>query len=269
MDSSDVLQYPDIYEDIVIPLYDDVLSCAERVFPCTVFKVFKPIQGTDVDGAEFLYNTVWYHPRIELTPQNKTIVEDFETVFELYSRHMSKYKCQCVNRLLVYNNCIYSFSKRDNKLLVNVNLIWSCNPRPTLSNISCDFFEHSDFDWIDFNMNLEKSISTFHEKCHFNLPKDGDVAHEISVYVNEKCQVSLMIGGSEVWSSNVNEDITIKIPFALNMLQIGDHSVYLQVDSPNATVSVKYRLIRDIQLRKELATSTGSKWYEYELIPPP
>lgn len=267
---TDVLTYPDII-DIIVPLYDIILESKDRNLPCTVFKISSPIHVHHYNKT-YLYDHLWVSPHIQLHHAScATTLEGLEKVFKKYSESVSRYRYNhhSLSELIVYNHTLYSFMVIDGKLIVIIYPI--CDYSPKIDSIMpCDtieVFDHTRIDWLDVSIDIEKKASPFVEdKWWYHLPKDGTIAGAITLTMNDhdKCTVDLIVAGENVWTSELSKHRTETIPISINMIRIGDHSLYVQTDSPNVKVKARYRLLRGIDTRKDMWTSCENslKWFE-------
>jgi hypothetical protein len=299
-DINDVLVYPDM-NYIVTPILDESFDCVDMNITCTLCKIFTPLQCTDKDGKTHVYDHIWLYPRLELTPKLSTRMNDLESVFVEYSRRIVKNECESksksksksisMNMLMVCNQCLYSFHVRCDKLLVQAFPITDSFPkRDSEQDDSVKCFDESDIQWLDYCMNLEATSSPDddddddnYNTWWYKLPKEGDIAGMITATVKENCKISLHVAGENKWTQEHehvcvcvcvcrSDNKSITLPTVINMLKIGEHSVLIQTNSPNVKITVKYRLFRDVHVRKDLALSShkeedGLQWFEAK--PPP
>lgn len=93
----------------------------------------------------------------------------------------------------------------------------------------------------------------------YEIPREGDTVRDITIR-GSFVKATLNVGGGDIWESP-SETV---IPYELNLIGIGYHTVRLTVEAPPlATVTVKatFVLYEDMGYRRRLADRSYSPWW--------
>ena len=97
----------------------------------------------------------------------------------------------------------------------------------------------------------------------YEIPREGDVVRDITIR-GSFVKATLVVGDMIVWesASGVDKDVTV-IPYELNLIGVGYHTVRLMLEAPGADTTVKatFVLYEDIGYRRRLAVRSHSPWW--------
>jgi hypothetical protein len=125
----------------------------------------------------------------------------------------------------------------------------------------------------DITVTVPPTYSPLPHKTWFCLPKDGDIAKNITVQATVDSTVSFLVAGERVWSMDAKQHEETTIPFAVNMLKLGDHPAIVEIHNKKGNekelmgdfeLKLTYTLFDDIEYRRNLATETRADvlWFE-------
>ena len=101
------------------------------------------------------------------------------------------------------------------------------------------------------------------------MPKHGDVLGRLRV-VAQGSRVQLYVAGLLRWERDGCVSVSVSMPHAWNMLQLGDHSMVVIVTpaSSETRVHATYRVIQDDGVRRGMATAQLDAQNPYALPVP-